>query len=134
MSYCRLLDLRVEKSFVVRYVKLPRCREASRKPRVLCRTRAQAINMNFLPSLHILYQSLGLVSKSCRVLNSVHGKYSSRLLTDTRAMKAEVEFVITIGKMYRNPLQILPGAERPIEYAYMVCKMLTPTMILCVRS
>ena len=42
MSYSRLLDLRAEESRVVRHVQLPRCKEASRKPRALSwgRTRA----------------------------------------------------------------------------------------------
>ena len=39
----RLLDLRVEESRVVRQVKSPHCREATRKPRALIRVRTQAI-------------------------------------------------------------------------------------------
>ena len=41
--FFRLLDLRAEESCVLRYVKPPRCEEASRKPRALSRVRTQAI-------------------------------------------------------------------------------------------
>ena len=43
MSCLRLLDLRAEESRVLRHVKPPRCKEASRNPRSLSRGRTQAI-------------------------------------------------------------------------------------------
>ena len=85
MTYSRLLDLKAEESRVLRHVKPPRYREASRKPRAVGRIRTQAVgtlahgfySLSYpsAPGSQLCTELQKCTGNSCPVTKSEHDLY-----------------------------------------------------------